>query len=116
MPGLLVAMPSVEIVIKTPTARDVVAAYCDGAAEAEMPAPSKKSIGRVGRDAKRMLDGGADPEELVEAAKLMGAGPWDDLDRQVRLSRSGYRKMETTEERVYGGLALAAELAGEWRA
>lgn len=116
MPGLLVAMPSVEIVAKTPTARDVVAAYCDGAAEAEMPAPSKKSIGRVGRDAKKLLDAGGDPEELVSAARRMGAGPWDDLDRQVRLTRSGYRKMETTAERVSGGLALAAELAVEWRA
>lgn len=73
-----------------PTARDVVAAYCDGASDAGMPTPAKKSIGRVGKDAKAMLASGEfDPAELVDAAYQMGHGPWDDLDRQIRVSRVG---------------------------
>lgn len=103
-------MPSVEIVVKTPTARDVVAAYVDGAEEAGMPVPSKAYIGRVARDAKRLIGEGSDPEELMEAGRLMGAGPWNDLERQVRLTRSGHRRMQSPDERTAGTLALVAEL------
>ena len=78
-----------------------------------MPVPSKAYIGRVARDAKRLIGEGSDPVELMDAARLMGAGPWNDLERQVRLSRSGYRRMGTPDERTAGTLALVAEVFQE---
>jgi hypothetical protein len=116
MPGLLVAMPSVEIVVKTPTARDVVAAYVDGAEEAGMPVPSKAYIGRVARDAKRLIGEGSDPEELMEAGRLMGAGPWNDLERQVRLARSGHRRMPTQAENQANAMRILEEFHMERQA
>lgn len=66
-------------------AGDVIAAYVEGATEGGQPRPSEKLRARVGRDAKRLLaEKGSDPQAVVDAARRMGAGGWQDIDVQIQ--------------------------------
>ena len=62
----------------------VVAAFIDGATSNGMDRPGQSIIGRVSRAAKQLLAGGSNFEDVVTAAKRLGANGWDDLEREVR--------------------------------
>ena len=68
----------------TQNAGDVIAAYVDGAKEANQPRPSESLRGRVGRDARKLLDEGFALDDLVTAARNMGAAGWQDLSVQLQ--------------------------------
>ena len=61
----------------------VVAAYVDGAREANLPRPDKTLTGRVGKQAKAMIATN-DHDTLVTAARACGANGWSDLATQVQ--------------------------------
>jgi hypothetical protein len=63
---------------------DVVAAFVDGATANGQPAPASKLRARVGKDARSLLADGFDLETLIDSARNMGAGEWNDLAVQVR--------------------------------
>lgn len=66
-------------------ARDIVAAYVDGATAAGLDRPTERLRGKVARDAKRLLDKEHIPaDRLMAAAAQMGARGWDDLDRELQ--------------------------------
>jgi hypothetical protein len=67
-------------------AADVVAAYMEGAASADLPVPSGDLRGRVGRQANRLLKE-YPLDALILAARHMGAVGWNDLS--VQLQRDG---------------------------
>lgn len=62
----------------------VVAAYVDGATEAGLKGPASSLRARVGKQARLLLADGYDIGQLVESARRMGAGEWNDLAVQVR--------------------------------
>lgn len=62
----------------------VVAAYVDGATTAGQPPPASSLKARVGKQARQLLADGYDIAALIESAKRMGAGEWNDLAVQVR--------------------------------
>lgn len=72
------------------TARTVVAAFVDAYRAAHSGGnPTKANIGRVARDARRILDAGtAGPAELSAAATAMGASPWSNLGVALNIHRS----------------------------
>jgi len=78
--------PSLPIQSPTPapTAQDVVAAYVDGAVAAGKDKPTGSLIGRVGRQAKKLLDEGIPADKLVLAADQMGRAGWNDLAVQLQ--------------------------------
>lgn len=67
----------------------IVAAYVDGATEAGQPAPASSLRARVGKQARQLLSDGYDIAALIESAKNMGAGEWNDLAVQVRKDAAG---------------------------
>jgi hypothetical protein len=66
------------------TSQDVVAAYVDGAVAAGKDKPTGSLIGRVGRQAKKLLDEGIPTDKLVLAADQMGRAGWNDLAVQLQ--------------------------------
>jgi hypothetical protein len=62
----------------------VVAAFVDGAAEAGLDAPSASIKARVGKEARALLAEKKPIEGLIESARRMGAGEWNDLAVQYR--------------------------------
>lgn len=79
---------------ESPSAKTVTAAYVDSYRSAHSGGePLKRSIGRVARDAKAMLDRAeAGPSELVAAAQAMGKGPYDNLSMALKISRERMNK------------------------
>lgn len=79
---------------ESPSARTVVAAFVESYREHHSGGdPVKSAIGRVARAAKAILSAGtAAPEELTEAARAMGAGPFNNLDVALSIHRQGGRK------------------------
>ena len=67
-----------------PNVGSVVAAYVDGATASGQPAPASSLKARVGKQARQLLADGYDIAVLIESAKHMGAGEWNDLAVQVR--------------------------------
>lgn len=67
-----------------PNIGSVVAAYVDGATQAGQPAPASSLRARVGKQARQLLAEGYGIAALIESAKHMGAGEWNDLAVQVR--------------------------------
>jgi hypothetical protein len=65
-------------------AGDVVAAFVSGAVNAGQPEPATSLRARVGKQARQMLAEGYDAETLINSARNMGAGEWNDLAVQVR--------------------------------
>lgn len=63
---------------------DVVAAYIEGAQNAGIETPSASLKARVGRQARELLAEGKPLAKLVDSARRMGAGGWDDLARQLQ--------------------------------
>jgi hypothetical protein len=63
----------------------IVAAFLDAGTAAEQDAPTKPIIGKVARDAKRLLvEEKVDFERLLEAARRMGNAGWNSLDIQLQ--------------------------------
>lgn len=62
----------------------VVAAYVDGAVAAGLDTPSGSLKARVGRDARTLVAEGKPIRDLIESARRMGAGEWNDLAVQYR--------------------------------
>lgn len=79
---------------ESPSARTVVAAFVDSYRRHHSGAdPVKRSISRVGRDAKATLEAGtASPEELAAAASRMGEGPYDNLAVALNIHRQKGQK------------------------
>jgi hypothetical protein len=69
---------------RTKHAGDVVGAFVDGARDAGQPEPATSIRARVGRDARQLLAQGYDVSDLIDSARRMGAGSWNDLAVQVR--------------------------------
>ena len=65
-------------------AGDVIAAYVEGAVAAGLQRPPEKLRARVGRDAKQLIGEGWVLDSLIESARRMGAGEFNDLAVQVR--------------------------------
>lgn len=65
-------------------AGDVVAAFVEGALSSGQEEPASTIKARVGRDARQLLAEGKSAEKLIDAARRMGAGEWNDLAVQVR--------------------------------
>lgn len=63
----------------------VVAAFVDGATEAGLKAPPASLRARVGRQARQLLSEDWSIDFLIDSAKRMGAGSYDDLARQARI-------------------------------
>lgn len=92
-----------------------------------MDPPSGKLRARVGRDARRLLDEGKNPERLVVAAYEMGGTEFNDLDvayrraeaadkRGANGSGTGHRNGShgsPAADRLAAGMALAAKLDAE---
>jgi hypothetical protein len=74
----------------------IVGAYCDGAKLAGLDEPSAKLKARVGKDARRLLGEGKNPERLVAAATEMGGTEFNDLD-------VAYRRADSAAKRSSGG-------------
>lgn len=91
------ADPDPESVAK---ANAIVAAYIDGATAAGQDKPTTALIGRVGRDAKRLIAEGIPTEKLLAAADLMGRGGWQSLDVQLQRMSAG-RNRPTNGYRSY---------------
>lgn len=68
----------------TPDAGSIVAAFVDGATNAGLSRPGPSIRGRVGKAAQRLLRDGQNAATLDVAARRLGAGGWDDLEREVR--------------------------------
>lgn len=67
------------------TAQQVVAAFVNASREAELDDPTSGLIGRVSRDAKRLLEKDkVDPQKVLLAAQIIGANGWQSLDYQIR--------------------------------
>jgi hypothetical protein len=80
-------------------AADVVAAYIQGADTAGHDRPAGTLIGRVGRDAKRLITEGHDITKLVAAAEEMGRAGWQDL--AVQLQRTSANQKNVTGHKTY---------------
>lgn len=63
---------------------DVVAAYVDGATEAGLSPPPTNLRARVGKQARQLISEGWDVDFLVDSARRMGAGEFNDLAVQAR--------------------------------
>ncbi len=61
----------------------VVAAYLEGAENADLPKPEKTLVSRVGKQAKAML-ATTGHDSLVTAARACGANGWSDLATQLQ--------------------------------
>lgn len=89
----------------------VVAAFIEGAHDAGMDRPGRSIIARVGKAAKQLLADGANERDVLDAARRLGAGGWDDLEREVRRLQAERRgtttKPSTTDAKVANTLALA---------
>lgn len=84
----------------------VVDAYKIGTEEAGLPAPPPVSLRKVRQSAERLLgDHNVDPVYLLAVARQLGAKPFDDLDKEYRVTRSGYRPRKSQEERLAETLA-----------
>ena len=86
MPTASDAETSGEIVLSQPTRNvgDVVAAYVDGATEAGLQSPPTNLRARVGKQARQLISEGWDADFLVDSARRMGAGEFNDLAIQAR--------------------------------
>ncbi|WP_435120729.1 hypothetical protein [Micromonospora tulbaghiae] len=62
----------------------VVAAFIDGAVGAGQDRPTSALIGKVGRDAKRLMGEGVSLDKLTAAATAMGRAGWSSLDTQLQ--------------------------------
>lgn len=69
-------------------ASGVLAAFIESATGAGLDRPGRSIIGRVGRASKQLLADGANADDLVLAARRLGANGWDDLEREVRRVQS----------------------------
>jgi hypothetical protein len=81
-------------------ASGVIAAFIDAATASGMDRPGKSIIGRVGRAAKQLLTDGTNLDDLLTAARRLGANGWDDLEREVRRVQADKRP---TPLRAVGG-------------
>lgn len=73
-----------------PNPQPIVAAFIDGAAAGGQKRPAANIIARVGRQARQLIaEGTWSPDELVSAARTMGAGEWNDLAVQLRKDDAG---------------------------
>jgi hypothetical protein len=98
------------------TSQAIIAAYVDGSTKANLDKPSSKLCGRIGRDAKRLIEEGKDPAKLVAAAAEMGGNGFDDLDmayRRLDAQRNGRRGGNGRP--AHAPLPTAEELAEGWR-
>jgi hypothetical protein len=100
-------------------AGSIVAAFVDGATTAGLSRPGPSIRGRVGKAAQRLLRDGQDPRTLDAAARRLGAGGWDDLEREVRrleaelVTPERAARPSTTDQRVGASLRRAAELRAQ---
>ena len=86
-------------------AQQIVAAYVEGAQSAGLPPPAGSLPGRVGRQAKGLLDAHPLPV-LLDAARAMGAAGWHDLAVQVQ--RTAVEQRPTTPRRPEDGILQRA--------
>lgn len=79
-------VPPTAGVIEQRTAHvgDIVAAFVDGATAAGLNAPPTNLRARVGKQARQLIAEKWDPDFLVESARRMGAGEFNDLAVQAR--------------------------------
>ncbi|MEV4708871.1 hypothetical protein [Actinoplanes sp. NPDC049316] len=62
----------------------VVAAFIDGATGAGQDRPTSAIVGKVGRDARRLIGEGVPIDKLTVAADAMGRAGWNSLDAQLQ--------------------------------
>jgi hypothetical protein len=68
-----------------PNPGPVVAAFIEGATGAGLKRPGANLIARVGKQARLILGAGVyTADEVITAARTMGAGEWNDLEVQLR--------------------------------
>jgi hypothetical protein len=102
-----------------PNVGDVVAAFVDGAQASGQPRPPSRICARVGKDARALvIEDRFDIADLIDSARRMGAGGWNDLAMQVRkdaADRVGARapRSSTTDDRV--AMARQAAIAVQAR-
>lgn len=83
-------------------AQRIVAAYVEGAVNAGLPQPAGTLCARVGKQAKAMLT--AHPEDqLVNAARSMGAAGWHDLAVQVQRDARAARPLRVIPKQAPPG-------------
>lgn len=89
---------------------NAVAAFIEGAQGNGMDRPGRSIIGRVGKAAKQLIADGVNEQDVITAARRLGANGWDDLEREVRRLQAERRpqtKASTTDAKVANTLALA---------
>lgn len=85
-----------------PNVGDVVAAYVDGARSGGQPDPASSLRARVGKQARQLLAEGIEASTLIDSARSMGRGQWNDLAVQVRKDAAerngnGHHSADTTQ-------------------
>ena len=79
-----------------PNPAPVVAAFVEGAIEAGQDAPAASLKARVGKQARALLAEGKDLQRLIDSARRMGAGEWQDLAVQLRKDDPGVKRANGT--------------------
>jgi hypothetical protein len=79
----------------------VVAAFAEGATAAGLDAPSASIKARVGRQARELLAEHKPIDALIESARRMGAGEWNDLAVQYRKDNASANGASRSEYRPY---------------
>lgn len=89
------------------TARDIVAAFIDTTRAAELPDPTTGVIGKISRDAKRLLTKEkVDPQRLMEAVVAMADDGYTSLDMQLhRMNTDQMQADRMRQSRSNGQLA-----------
>ena len=96
-----------------PNVGDVVAAYVEGATSSGQPPPASSLKARVGKQARQLVAEGYDVLTLVESARRMGAGEWNDLAVQVRKDAASANGSSPAMDRIVRGMALAEKYRQE---
>jgi hypothetical protein len=101
---------------------EVVAAYVDGATGAGLMAPPAPLRSRVGKQARELLGEDWEIDFLVDSARRMGAGAFNDLAIQVRkddaaakgvTGQGGDRQQQTTNEKFTRAMQRAQAKEGK---
>lgn len=96
---------------RTANVGDIVAAFADGATEAGLKAPPANIRARVGKQARALIAEGWDPGFLVDSARRMGSGEWNDLAVQARKDDAAAKGRTGNQQQNEGQFTRAMERA-----
>lgn len=101
-------LPPAEVAERQRHVGEVVAAFADGATDAGMRSPPAPLRARVGKQARALLGEDWPIDALIESARRMGAGEFNDLAVQVRKDEAAAKGVAASRAAADAGSTGAA--------